>query len=145
MSTIDAQKGSPHVGGLARESGAWNSPANLTMIALTVLALGALFYVELDDNARVAFYRAIRELLLNVVKHAGVKEARVRISREGGMARIAVEDSGVGMPPRAKRHGFGLLALRDRLEQLGGTLETRGTGSPGTTVVVSLPISPRFE
>jgi PAS domain S-box-containing protein len=101
--------------------------------------------VELDDNARVAFYRAIRELLLNVVKHAGVKEARVRISREGGMARIAVEDSGVGMPPRAKRHGFGLLALRDRLEQLGGTLETRGTGSPGTTVVVSLPISPRFE
>lgn len=44
MSTIDAQKGSPTVGGLARESEAWNSPANLTMIALTVIALGALFY-----------------------------------------------------------------------------------------------------
>lgn len=96
--------------------------------------------LDLDESVRVTFYRAIRELLLNVVKHAGVKEARVRISREGGMARIAVEDGGVGMPPRAKRYGFGLLALRERLEQMGGSLETRGGTGAGTTVVVSLPI-----
>ena len=95
--------------------------------------------LKLDENARVTFYRAIRELLLNVVKHAGVKEARLRISREGVMARIAVEDGGVGMPPRAKRYGFGLLALRERVEQLGGSLETRSTPGSGTTVVVSLP------
>jgi PAS domain S-box-containing protein len=98
--------------------------------------------LELDENARVTFYRAIRELLLNVVKHAGVKEARLRISREGGMARIAVEDAGVGLPPRAKRYGFGLLALRERIEQLGGSLETRSTPGSGTTVVVSLPTPP---
>ena len=55
------------------------------------------------------------------------------------MARIAVEDGGVGMPPRAKRHGFGLLALRERVEQLGGSLETRSTPGSGTTVAVSLP------
>jgi PAS domain S-box-containing protein len=95
--------------------------------------------LELDENTRVTFYRAIRELLLNVVKHAGVKEARLRVSREGGMARIAVEDGGVGMPPSAKRYGFGLLALRERVEQLGGSLETRATAGSGTTVVVSLP------
>ncbi len=95
--------------------------------------------LQLDENMRIAFYRAIRELLLNVVKHSGVKEARVRIAREGGMARIAVEDGGVGMPPRAKRYGFGLLALRERLEQLGGSLEIRGNSGTGTTVVVSLP------
>ncbi|HEX9642286.1 MAG TPA: ATP-binding protein [Candidatus Krumholzibacteria bacterium] len=98
--------------------------------------------LKLDENARVTFYRAIRELLLNVVKHAGVKEARVRVSREGGIARIAVEDGGVGMPPRAKRYGFGLLALRERVEQLGGSLETRSTPGSGTTVVVSLPTRP---
>jgi len=98
--------------------------------------------LELDENARVTFYRAIRELLLNVVKHAGVKEARLRVSREGGMARIAVEDGGVGLPPSAKRYGFGLLALRERVEQLGGSLETRATPGSGTTVVVSLPTPP---
>jgi PAS domain S-box-containing protein len=95
--------------------------------------------LDLDENVRVTFYRAIRELLLNVVKHSGVKEARVRISREGEMVRIAVEDGGVGMPPRAKRYGFGLMALRERLDQLGGSLETRGSAGAGTTVVVSLP------
>jgi PAS domain S-box-containing protein len=95
--------------------------------------------LKLDENARVTLYRAIRELLLNVVKHAGVKEARLRVSREGEMARIAVEDGGVGMPPRAKRYGFGLLALRERVEQLGGSLETRATPGSGTTAVVRLP------
>jgi signal transduction histidine kinase len=43
------------------------------------------------------------------------------------------------MPPRAKRHGFGLLALRERVEQLGGSLETRGERGSGTTIVVTLP------
>lgn len=98
--------------------------------------------LELDENSRVTFYRAIRELLLNVVKHAGVKEARLRVSREGAMARISVEDGGVGLPPSAKRYGFGLLALRERVEQLGGSLETRATPGSGTTVVVSLPALP---
>jgi PAS domain S-box-containing protein len=95
--------------------------------------------LEMDENVRVTFYRAIRELLLNVVKHAGVKKASVRFSGGEGMARISVEDAGVGMPPTAKRHGFGLLALRERVEQLGGSLETRGSVDIGTTVVVSLP------
>lgn len=95
--------------------------------------------LELDENVRVTLYRATRELLLNVVKHAGVKLARVRIARDGGMARITVEDTGVGMPPRAKRYGFGLLALRGRVELLGGSLDIRGSEGMGTTVVVSLP------
>jgi signal transduction histidine kinase len=106
-------------------------------LAVTILEEEEL---ELDDNARVTFYRAIRELLINVVKHAGVKKARVRISRDGGVARVAVEDAGVGMPPRAKRYGFGLLALRERMEQMGGSLEIRGASGTGTTVVVGLPL-----
>ena len=100
--------------------------------------------LELDENARVTLYRATRELLLNVVKHAGVKQACVRISKEGGMARIAVEDTGVGMPSSARRSGFGLLALRERVESLGGSLETRATPGQGTTVVVRLP-TPRHH
>jgi signal transduction histidine kinase len=94
---------------------------------------------ELDEHTRVTFYRAVRELLLNVVKHSGVKQARVVISREGEMAQIAVEDCGIGMPPRAKRYGFGLLAMRERVEQLGGWLETRSASGKGTTVEVGLP------
>jgi PAS domain S-box-containing protein len=101
--------------------------------------------LDLDENERVTLYRAIRELLLNVVKHSGVKRASVRFSRDGRMARVTVEDAGVGMPPRAKRYGFGLLALRERVEQLGGSLETHGSADTGTTVVVSLPTRTREQ
>jgi len=95
--------------------------------------------LELDEIARITFYRAIRELLLNVVKHSGVKKASIRLSRENQMACISVEDQGVGMPPRAKRHGFGLLALRERVEHVGGSLEIRSTRGSGTSVEVRLP------
>lgn len=97
---------------------------------------------EIDENVRITLYRAIRELLLNVLKHAGVKEAHVRFSKEGTMARVAVEDTGVGMPSTARRSGFGLLALRERVESLGGSLETRSDPGHGTTVVVRLPTIP---
>lgn len=95
--------------------------------------------VVVDEIVRVTFYRAIRELLLNVVKHAGTKKARIRMSSAGRMARIAVEDDGVGMPPTAKRYGFGLLALRERVEQLDGSLEISPAAQSGTAVVVYLP------
>lgn len=98
--------------------------------------------IELDESGRVTLYRAVRELLLNVVKHAGVKEARVTLSKEGNVARVSVEDAGFGMPPSSRRSGFGLLALRERVESMGGSLETRGTPGHGTTVVVRLPTPP---
>lgn len=97
--------------------------------------------LKLDENTRIAFYRALRELLLNVVKHAGVKDATLHISRTGEMARISVEDAGVGMPRPSGRHGFGLVALRDRIEQLGGSVEIFSNPTRGTTVSVSLPSS----
>jgi len=96
--------------------------------------------LELDEVARVTFFRVVRELLFNVAKHAGVKAASVRIWSERRIACVAVEDAGVGLPPESSRHGFGLLALRERLEHLGGTLETRSTPGGGATVVATLPV-----
>ena len=97
--------------------------------------------LKLNENTRIAFFRAIRELLLNVVKHAGVKEATIHIARIGEMARISVEDAGVGIPPLSSRRGFGLLALRDRIEQLGGSVGIFGSPKRGTTIAVSIPNS----
>ena len=100
--------------------------------------------LALDETTRVTLFRAIRELLINVTKHAGVAEARVRIWSEGSLARAAVEDSGVGFAPDADAGGFGLLALRERLGQLGGTLSIgSGPGATGSRVVASLPLTAR--
>jgi PAS domain S-box-containing protein len=99
--------------------------------------------LELDEAVRVTLFRALRELLLNVTKHAKVGEARVRIWRAGGLASVAVEDSGVGFDPENARGGFGLLALRDRVGQLGGLLEIASVPGSGTRVVVSVPCTLR--
>ena len=109
--------------------------------------------LALDEATRVTLFRAIRELLINVAKHAGVGRARVQIWSDGVMARVAVEDGGVGFggdsDPRrfasaVSRGGFGLLALRERLEQLGGTLVIEsGPGGVGSRVVASAPLTAR--
>ncbi len=121
-------------------------------LAVKVVGSGEL---ALDEAARVTLFRAIRELLINVKRHAGVDEARVEIWSEGAMARIAVEDRGVGFGRHASqgsfgldvstsRGGFGLLALRERLGQLGGTLAVEaGPGGIGSRIVASVPLATR--
>lgn len=111
--------------------------------------------LTLDEATRITLFRAIRELLINVTKHAGVDRARVRIWSDGTMACVAVEDGGSGFGPRAdpgsfgrvadsSRGGFGLLALRERLGQLGGALAVEsGPGGAGSRVVVSVPLRRR--
>ena len=96
--------------------------------------------LELEEVTCIALFRALRELLINVTKHAGVREARVRIWHEAGMARVSVEDAGVGFSPEASRQGFGLLALRERLGQLGGTLDIGSVMGAGTRVIASVPL-----
>ena len=99
--------------------------------------------LELDEGTSVTLFRAMRELLINVTKHAGVAEAHVRIVRDGSMARVAVEDAGAGFRPEASRLSFGLLALRERLGQLGGSLDIVSVPGNGTRVVASAPVAPR--
>lgn len=79
-------------------------------------------------------FQAVRELLFNVVKHAGVKSAQVRVKPVNpDSIQIEVEDQGVGFDPsQVKPSGFGLFSIRDRVDFLGGQAEissARGTGS----------------
>jgi signal transduction histidine kinase len=97
--------------------------------------------LQLGEAESLTLYRAMRELLINVIKHAGVGTARVWIWRDGGMGRVTVEDSGVGFGPKTTGHGFGLLALRERLGELGGSLEIGAAPGGGTSAVASVPLS----
>ena len=97
----------------------------------------------LDEATRVTLFRALRELLVNVAKHAGAGEAHVHIWHDGVLARVSVEDFGVGFDPQARHEGFGLLALRDRVAQMGGSVEIESAVGSGTRVVVSVPVASR--
>ena len=103
--------------------------------------------VEPDEEARVTLFRAVRELLFNVVKHAGVDRARVQLDRTAdGRARIGVSDEGAGFDPETLRAwdgtagGFGLFSLRERLELLGGQFDVTSSPGHGTSITISGPL-----
>ena len=82
----------------------------------------------LSGDAAVVAFQTVRELLINVVKHAGVKEANVYVTQRENVVVIHVEDQGKGFVPeeldlpRSHGGGFGLFSIRERLSLLGGTL-----------------------
>jgi PAS domain S-box-containing protein len=101
----------------------------------------------LDSEGRVLLFRAVRELLFNVLKHAQTSRARVRLHRDGDHMRLAVEDNGVGFAPdrlcasSAKIEGFGLFSIRERLNYFHGRMEINSVPGQGTTVILTIPLS----
>ena len=94
-----------------------------------------------DPDARALVYQALRELLFNVVKHAGVREATVRARRDGADVVVEVEDGGTGFDPgTVAGGGFGLFSVRERLELAGGRLDLVSHPGDGTTVTLTLPV-----
>jgi PAS domain S-box-containing protein len=94
----------------------------------------------LDEAARVALFRTLRELLINVARHAGTGAAQVRIWREAGRVCLEVRDRGPGFDSTGAGQGFGLLSARERLLDLGGTLEIHSAPGAGARVVAEAPI-----
>ena len=100
----------------------------------------------LDNEARVLLFRAVRELLFNVLKHAQASCAIVRMHRDGEHLRVIVEDNGVGFAPdklsasSGKMEGFGLFSIRERLNYFGGRMEIESTPGEVTRVTLSLPL-----
>jgi len=82
-----------------------------------------------------------QEALFNVVKHAGVAQARLRVRGGHGRVRLTISDLGRGFDPKAlgQTNGFGLLSVRERVGLLGGSVRIRSAKGRGTTVAISLP------
>jgi len=96
-----------------------------------------------DQNLRIFLFEAVRELLINVVKHAEAQRAEVDMSRTAeGETRVEVRDTGVGYEPQrsvrttTNGSGFGLFSLRERLELLGGRMEVEAAPGQGTRVAI---------
>lgn len=90
---------------------------------------------------RVLLFQAVRELLFNVVKHAGVKQATVELRQDDGALLICVRDQGKGFDAAAqeRRDGFGMGSLRHRLSLIGGGMDISSRPGGGTTVTLDLP------
>ena len=97
--------------------------------------------VPVDGQLGVHVYRIIQEALNNVARHAGARQAWVRLGFRLHGLDIEIEDHGKGFGERSSRRGIGLVAMRERAELLGGTIEFLTPEKGGTLVRLHVPIS----
>jgi light-regulated signal transduction histidine kinase (bacteriophytochrome) len=99
----------------------------------------------LTPEIRSILYRAVRELLINVAKHAHTDSALVEIEQDGAKILIRVSDAGVGYDPSSivavSRAGLGLITVRERLSLIGGAAEIRSIPGRGTNALLSAPLA----
>ena len=102
---------------------------------------------RLPRESETAIFRVVQECLTNIHRHSESPIARIRLRQRDDHVRVEIEDKGKGIPPEKQEEmsssgapGVGIRGMRERLRQLGGTLEIKSSGS-GTIVVVELPLT----
>jgi signal transduction histidine kinase len=94
-----------------------------------------------DGNAAIHVYRVVQEALNNMTRHSGAAESWVRLRFFPQTLEVEVEDRGRGFEAQAAKQGIGLVAMRERAELLGGTVEFLQPvqGGSGTLVRLKVP------
>jgi PAS domain S-box-containing protein len=97
-------------------------------------------------TVKVFIFRALQELLFNVVKHAEVKSACISLMGAGSRLVVTVSDKGRGFDPEILNvgttpGGIGLLSLRERARYMGGDLEIESAPGKGSRLILKVPLS----
>jgi signal transduction histidine kinase len=106
-------------------------------------------FERLPTDLETAIFRVIQECLTNIHRHSESPVANIRITRTDGSVQIEVQDQGKGIPLEqlsgiaySATAGVGIGGMRERIRQLGGTLELKsGAEHKGTTVLAQLPVA----
>jgi PAS domain S-box-containing protein len=105
--------------------------------------------IQLPEDHAIFVFQAVRELLFNVIKHAGVAEATVSIRRHTQEElEVLVQDAGNGFQPSRGTSDyttpgkFGIFSIRERIEALGGQFHVRTAPGKGTQASLIVPLKP---
>jgi PAS domain S-box-containing protein len=97
----------------------------------------------LTDACRGLLFMAMRELLVNVIKHAKAQNVSISIQRVDKKVRVIVQDDGVGfnsLQMERQTNGFGLFSIRERLRHVGGNFALKSRCGHGTRVSLTAPL-----
>jgi signal transduction histidine kinase len=95
---------------------------------------------SLTDQHRTCVYRVVQEALTNCVRHARASRVTIAVEPVGSRLALRVTDNGIGVDPDARRDGFGLRGIEERVRELGGSVAMRSAAGQGSTLTVSLPL-----
>lgn len=102
--------------------------------------------VPLSNRTKIILYRVIRELFVNILKHAQASNVEISGTRVGEMFRIIITDDGIGFDARQylinsnPEGGLGLFLVRERLWHIGGSFELESTIGKGTKATLVAPL-----
>jgi signal transduction histidine kinase len=99
---------------------------------------------RLPHEIEISVFRVVQECLANIHRHSGSRTAKIRVIREKTYVKLEIEDSGKGLSAEkgqgtSVQAGVGIVGMRERLRNLGGTLEIR-SGSHGTALTAIIPV-----
>jgi PAS domain S-box-containing protein len=112
--------------------------------------------VDLETDLKTPFeyeplkrflFRVVQEILFNVVKHAGVKRARITLSCLNDELCVTISDQGRGfcpemLPSPSAKTGLGLARVRERIHAIGGRLAIESALGEGSRFTLTVPLSP---
>ena len=94
----------------------------------------------IDNNIRFFLFQAIRELMINVIKHAEATAATIEMTGHRNDLTVIVEDDGKGFPVQSDRFkGYGLFNIRERMHHIHGKFEIMSSPGQGTRVTLVAP------
>lgn len=99
-----------------------------------------------DPMMKILIFRAVEELLFNVVKHSGARRADIGLSSIDGNLVLTVKDQGIGCCPditsgQTENRGLGLIRLQERVRALGGEIVITGSPGNGCRCALTIPFA----
>jgi signal transduction histidine kinase len=125
--------------------GAGLAPALQEICAAYQDRLGVTVEASLDDvtvpaPVEHALLRITQEACSNAVRHGNARRLAVSMTRQDGHVELAVRDTGSGFDPAAPHGGCGLAHIRDRVAELGGTVDIDSAPGSGAALTVRVPV-----
>jgi signal transduction histidine kinase len=116
--------------------------ASTTAFSASIDNIDDLFTPEFQ----IGFYRITQECLSNILKHSEATEAKVVVLRSGTRLQLTVSDNGKGFTPgavytEARKGGFGLINLSERVQLFAGKLEIQSAPMKGATINIDIDTS----
>jgi signal transduction histidine kinase len=100
---------------------------------------------RLPSTIETTLYRIVQEALTNAAKHAKASNIWICARREGPALCCSIRDDGTGFTPQQSRNplprkGLGLIAMRERVSAIGGTLQIESSPGNGTELSIQIPL-----
>jgi PAS domain S-box-containing protein len=125
----------------------WYAQIQSQRSGVDVRLVGHLNAARLDPDLEIACFRVVQESTTNVLRHAQARHAWIELQQEDTELSVVIRDDGVGFDVAAMHNragcgaSFGILAMRERIDLLGGRLEIASAPGQGTRVCARFPLN----